>query len=101
MKLDAKEMLKNKSDKMIDLIFDDIGPKGEKTLTSTFTDKGVKYLMQLTIVSGDPDDSIQTTDIQAIKDKIAIIEAKLATFEQTDELNDAPDDTPNDSEETL
>lgn len=97
MKLDAKEMLKNKSDKMIDLIFDDIGPEGEKTLTATLTDKGVKYLMQLTIISGDPDDSIQATDIQEIKDKIAAIEAKIASFEQTDKSQtDA-----NDPEETV
>ena len=49
MKLRPKEILKNKSDKMIDLIIDEIETGGEKSITAGFSKNNLDYTITVTI----------------------------------------------------
>lgn len=85
MKMHTKEILKNKADKMVDLIIDEIGNQGEKRLTTSFQDKkdkDTKYILEVTIKSGSPDiidliddDELPQT-VENILERLAVLEAK-------------------------
>lgn len=77
----AKEIIKNKADKMVDLIIDEIGSEGDKTLTTSFIDKQsrVKYLMELKIKSGAPESFIPQEEeniLEQILERLTALEEK-------------------------
>lgn len=49
MKMKPKEILKTKSDKMIDLIIDELEPDTEKEITAGFTKNNIKYILTVKI----------------------------------------------------
>lgn len=49
MKMKPKEILKNKSDKMIDLITDEVEQGGEKEITASFTKNNLKYTLSVKV----------------------------------------------------
>lgn len=49
MKMRPKEILKNKSDKMIDLIIDEIEDGGTKEITASFIKNGLKYSLTVQV----------------------------------------------------
>ena len=61
MKQRPKEILKNKADKMIDLIIDDIETGGVKNLTAGFTKNNLKYQIKVEIIVADKDTPQTTT----------------------------------------
>ena len=104
MKMHAKEIIKNKTDKMVDLIIDEIGPEGEKKLNASFTDTKtkVKYIISLKIESGTPDilsDPIDDEDaLEAKEDADTIyddsgIKARLTILENKEDNDTIYDDT--------
>lgn len=82
MKMHAKEIIKNKADKMVDLIMDEIGEEGKKFLSASFVDKKtrVKYVMKIEIESGAPEelttDVIVPPEIQSLTERVALLEEK-------------------------
>ena len=82
MKMHAKEIIKNKADKMVDLIMDEIGEEGKKFLSASFVDKKtrVKYVMKVEIESGAPEDLttelIVPPEIQELKERVTVLEEK-------------------------
>ena len=81
MKMHAKEIIKNKADKMVDLIIDEVGENGDKTLTASFIDKKdrVKYAIQINIRAGAPESIEDDTDAsipQELIDRITALENK-------------------------
>ena len=94
MKMNAKEIIKNKTDKMVDLIIDEIAMEGEKKLTASFIDKKtkVKYLIQLKIESGMPevvDDPVDEDDIPA---RLSDISTRLVALEIKEDNDTVYDD---------
>lgn len=49
MKMRPKEILKNKSDKMIDLIADEVEEGGEKEITASFSKNNLKYTLTVKV----------------------------------------------------
>jgi len=96
MKLHAKEILKNKADKMVDLIIDEIGTEGQKKLSSSFKDlkdKDTKYIIEVKITSGraeDLDNIIEEEDIPA---KIEEILTRIEALEVKEDKDTLYDDT--------
>lgn len=81
MKMHAKEIIKNKADKMVDLIIDEVGEDGDKTLTASFIDKKerVKYAISINIRAGSPEvikDEVETGVSQDLIDRIVALENK-------------------------
>lgn len=81
MKMHAKEIIKNKADKMVDLIIDEVGEDGDKTLSASFIDKKnrVKYALQINIRAGAPEsieDDVNVNIPQEIIDRIVALETK-------------------------
>lgn len=80
MKMHTKEILKNKADKMVDLIIDEIGRSGEKTIKTSFLDeknKDTKYVLEMTIKSGDPDEIVEDSiELSELVTRIEALEAK-------------------------
>lgn len=80
MKMHTKEILKNKADKMVDLIIDEIGRSGEKTIKTSFLDeknKDTKYVLEMTIKSGDPDKIVEDSiELSELVTRIEALEAK-------------------------
>lgn len=77
----AKEIIKNKADKMVDLIIDEVGEDGDKTLSASFIDKKdrVKYAIQINIRAGAPEtikDETQADISEEIINRIAALENK-------------------------
>lgn len=102
MKPNVKEVLKNKTDKMVDLIVDDIGIDGEKTLNASYFDNhhtDTKYIIQVSIKSGKPDilTDFEDTDIldakissleTAFTETMTSMEERIAALEQKEEYDD-------------
>ena len=95
MKMHAKEIIKNKTDKMVDLIIDEIGPEGEKKLNASFTDKKtkVKYIISLKIESGTPDILLDPIDDEEIPEKIQNILERLVALEIKEDADTIYDDS--------
>lgn len=95
MKMHAKEIIKNKTDKMVDLIIDEIGPEGEKKLNASFIDKKtkVKYIISLKIESGTPDILLDPIDEEEIPEKIQNILERLVALEIKEDADTIYDDT--------
>ncbi len=74
MKPHVKEILKNKSDKMVDLIVDDIGLEGEKNMSTSFIEKGCKYVLQIAIKSGDPETTSGFIDTESLPSRVDDLE---------------------------
>ena len=91
----AKEIIKNKTDKMVDLIIDEIGPEGEKKLNASFTDKKtkVKYIISLKIESGTPDILLDPIDDEEIPEKIQNILERLVALEIKEDADTIYDDS--------
>ena len=91
----AKEIIKNKADKMVDLIIDEIGAEGEKKLSASFIDgkTKTKYIIQLKIQSGDPDTLIEEIDEDEIPEKIQTILERLVALEIKEDADTIYDDT--------
>lgn len=53
-----KEILKNKSDKMIDLIVDEVENGGEKEISAAFTKNNLKYTLTVKLNISDVNQSI-------------------------------------------
>lgn len=96
MKPHVKEILKNKADKMVDLIIDDIGTDGHKRLTSSFLDekrKDTKYVIELTIRAGDPEEVHALIDDEDIPAKVEELMTRLTTLEEKEDQDTIYDDT--------
>ena len=95
MKIHAKEIIKNKTDKLVDLIIDEIGPEGEKKLNASFTDKKtkVKYIISLKIESGAPDILSDPIDDEEIPEKIQNILERLVALEIKEDADTIYDDS--------
>lgn len=96
MKLHAKEILKNKADKMVDLIVDEIGTEGQKKLTSSFKDikdKDTKYIIEVKVTSGRPEDLDNLIDEEDIPSKIAEILTRVEALETKEDKDTLYDDT--------
>ena len=95
MKMHAKEIIKNKADKMVDLIIDEIGPEGEKKLNASFIDKKtkVKYVLSLKIESGSPDILQDPIADDEIPSKIEDILTRLVALEIKEDADTVYDDT--------
>ena len=95
MKMHAKEIIKNKTDKMVDLIIDEIGPEGEKKLNASFIDKKtkVKYIISLKIESGTPDILLDPIDDEEIPEKIQNILERLVALEIKEDADTIYDDS--------
>ena len=95
MKLHAKEILKNKADKMVDLIIDEIGPQGEKKINTSFIDKKTKtkYILRLEIESGAPETLIDPIDDEDVPEKIEDILTRLVALEIKEDADTVYDDT--------
>ena len=95
MKIHAKEIIKNKTDKMVDLIIDEIGPEGEKKLNASFIDKKtkVKYIISLKIESGAPDILSDPIDDEEIPEKIQNILERLVALEIKEDADTIYDDS--------
>lgn len=66
MKASPKEILNNKSNKMVDLILDEIRNGGAKTITAGFTDKNDKqYILTVGISVSNPDEDIDMENVCA------------------------------------
>lgn len=95
MKMHAKEIIKNKADKMVDLIIDEIGAEGEKKLNASFLDKKtkIKYILSLKIESGSPDILQDPIDDDEIPSKIEDILTRLVALEIKEDADTVYDDT--------
>ena len=95
MKMHAKEIIKNKADKMVDLIIDEIGTEGEKQLKTAFIDKKTKakYIIKLKIESGSPDTLIESIDDEDIPEKIEDILRRLVALEIKEDNDTIFDDS--------
>lgn len=96
MKPHVKEILKNKADKMVDLIIDDIGTNGEKYMSASLLDdrnKDVKYLIQVAIKSGDPDTLGDFMDTESIPTKVEELETRVAALELKEDADTIYDDS--------
>lgn len=92
----AKEIIKNKADKMVDLIIDEIGTEGQKKLTASFVDekKDTKYIIKLSIESGSPDIiDIPIEDEEDIESRIQNILERLVSLEIKEDKDTVYDDT--------
>lgn len=94
MKLHAKEIIKNKADKMVDLIIDEIGREGEKRLNASFVDQKtkVKYIISLRIESGAPEAVMESIDEEEIPAKIEDILTRLVALEVKEDQDTIYDD---------
>ncbi len=96
MKCDVKETIKNKVDKMADLIIDEIGPSGQKRLTTSLIDdrrKDTKYIIEIQMKSGDPDtltDFISDEDIPA---QVEDLMNRVTALEEKEDADTIYDDT--------
>ena len=95
MKMTTKEILKNKTDKMVDLIIDEIGEEGEKTLTTSFIDKHnkTKYITTLKIQSGAPEELIPDIAEEDLSDEIQNIKTQLVELQIKEDNDTIYDDT--------
>ena len=96
MKPHVKEILKNKADKMVDLIIDDIGTDGEKYMSASLIDdrnKDVKYLIQVAVKSGDPDTLGDFMDTESIPTKVEDVETRVAALEAKEDADTIYDDS--------
>lgn len=95
MKMHAKEIIKNKADKMVDLIIDEIGTEGEKKLTTSFIDKKTKakYIIKLKIESGNPETLIESIDDEDVPAKIEDILRRLVALEIKEDNDTVYDDS--------
>lgn len=96
MKPHVKEILKNKADKMVDLIIDDIGTDGEKYMSASLIDernKDVKYLIQVAVKSGDPDTLGDFMDTESIPTKVEDLETRVAALEAKEDADTIYDDS--------
>ena len=95
MKMHAKEIIKNKADKMVDLIIDEIGSEGDKKLSASFVDSKtkVKYIIQLKIESGDPQTLQNGIDDDEVPSKIQNIMERLVALEIKEDADTVYDDT--------
>lgn len=95
MKMHAKEIIKNKADKMVDLIIDEIGTEGHKKLSASFVDKktNIKYIIKLGIESGAPDSLVEQIDEEDIPAKISDIMTRLVALEIKEDNDTVYDDT--------
>ena len=96
MKPHVKEILKNKADKMVDLIIDDIGTNGEKYMSASLIDdrnKDVKYLIQVAVKSGDPDTLGDFMDTESIPTKVEDLETRVAALEAKEDADTIYDDS--------
>lgn len=95
MKINAKEIIKNKADKMVDLIIDEIGPEGEKKLTTSFIDKktDLKYIISLKIESGDPQTLKEPIDDEEIPETIRDLQTRLVALEIKEDSDTVYDDS--------
>lgn len=83
MKMHAKEILKNKTDKMVDLIIDEIGVGGVKKITTSFVDKktDIKYIATLKIQSGDEETLPSQIEDADVSEQILDIISRLGVLE--------------------
>ena len=95
MKMHAKEIIKNKADKMVDLIIDEIGPEGQKRLSASFIDKktNIKYIIKLGIESGSPDSLVEQIDEEDIPSKVEDLIARVITLEAKQDNDTIYDDS--------
>lgn len=95
MKMHAKEIIKNKADKMVDLIIDEIGPEGEKKLNASFIDpkNKIKYIISVKIESGSPDILNEPIEDEEISSKIEDILTRLVALEIKEDADTIYDDT--------
>ena len=95
MKMHAKEIIKNKADKMVDLIIDEIGKEGEKRLNASFIDAKAKtkYIISLKIESGSPELLNDPIDDEEIPSKIEDILTRLVALEIKEDADTIYDDT--------
>ena len=91
----AKEIIKNKADKMVDLIIDEIGIEGSKRLSASFVDKktNIKYIIKMGITSGAPDSLIDEIDEEDIPTKVQDIITRLVALEVKQDNDTIYDDT--------
>ena len=69
MKQRPKEILKNKSDKMIDLIFDEISDGGQKQITAAFTKNNLKYELSVQLKVTDVNTNQIIDDFEGTNDE--------------------------------
>ena len=95
MKMHAKEIIKNKADKMVDLITDEIGPEGTKKLSASFIDKktNIKYILSVGIKSGDPESLLDDIDEEDISAKVRDIMERVVALEIREDNDTVYDDT--------
>ena len=96
MKMHAKEIIKNKADKMVDLIIDEIGPEGHKKLSASFVDKktNIKYIIKLSIDSGSPDSLVEQLDEEDVPAKVEDLITRVIALEARQDNDTIYDDTP-------
>lgn len=96
MKPHVKEILKNKADKMVDLIIDDIGTSGEKYMSASLLDyrnKDVKYIIQVAIKSGDPDTLSDFMDTESLPTKVEELTERVTALENKEDADTIYDDS--------
>ena len=96
MKPHVKEILKNKADKMVDLIIDDIGTSGEKYMSASFLDdrnKDVKYIIQVAVKSGDPDALSDFMDTESLPTKVEELTERVTALENKEDADTIYDDS--------
>ena len=91
----AKEIIKNKADKMVDLITDEIGTEGTKKLSASFIDKktNIKYILRVGIQSGDPESLVEDIDEEDISAKVRDIMERIVALEIREDSDTVYDDT--------
>lgn len=96
MKPHVKEILKNKADKMVDLIIDDIGTNGEKYMSASLIDdrnKDVKYIIQVAVKSGDPDTLGDFMDTESLPTKVEELTERVTALEEKKDADTIYDDS--------
>lgn len=95
MKMHAKEIIKNKADKMVDLIMDEIGEEGKKFLSASFVDKKsrVKYVMRVEVESGAPEHLVDDTPVPPERAEIQSLTERIVVLEEKEDADTIYDDS--------